>query len=95
MMDVLNKNLKVWKFEMIFEEKKILGSFFSVSSSRIFKLFEDVHLCRDIHIRAVVGTKWSSEPLIKVISCNKRIILRPIWSKLVVLYYAFSGQEAL
>ena len=44
--------------------------------------------------RAVADTKWSSEPLIKVVSYYKRTNLRPILSKSIFPYYDFLSLEA-
>ena len=52
-------------------------------------------LLKNIHIRAVAVTKWSSEPLIEVVSNCRKITLRPVLSKLVFLYYIFSSLEPL
>ena len=46
-------------------------------------------------IRAVWVKKWSSEPLMKVVSYYLKIISRTMSSKLVFLYYDFRCLEAL
>ena len=48
-----------------------------------------------LFIRAVADTKRNSEPLTKVVSYCKRIILRPISTKLVFLYHDLLSIKAL
>ena len=48
-----------------------------------------------LFIRAVADTKRNSEPITKIVSYCKRIILRSISSKLVFLYHDLLSLKAL